>query len=357
MMLSYYAFKIPFTSPFRISNQTLNTRNGIYLVFDTGDFRAYGEIAPLPGFSKETIHQVVAVLLENQRNLEQAILKNEVEQFISILDSIHNFPSLSFGLDLLMLDLKSKERSKSLFSMFTDKDPKKPNVNGAIGVLDVESSVAKAQSIIQEGINTLKIKVGVDQTKEMEVIGAIRKRFPKATIRIDANQAWTPKNALRNLELFEAYDIEYCEQPVSKYDIKGLKKVKNETSIPIAADESALGFNEAKLLIEEHACDVIILKPSLFGRIKNCLLIKELCISNGIELVITTAFDTIIGRTITAVLAAHLGSDKYAHGLATGRYLQETIFLPQEIHQGKYVLPSSAGISLNLDVSNFKKLS
>ena len=262
MMLSYYAFKIPFTSPFRISNQTLNTRNGIYLVFDTGDFRAYGEIAPLPGFSKETIHQVVAVLLENQRNLEQAILKNEVEQFISILDSIHNFPSLSFGLDLLMLDLKSKECSKSLFSMFTDKDPKKPNVNGAIGVLDVESSIAKVQSIIQEGINTLKIKVGVDQTKEMEVIGAIRKRFPKATIRIDANQAWTPKNALRNLELFEAYDIEYCEQPVSKYDIKGLKKVKNEASIPIAADESALGFNEAKLLIEEHACDVIILKPS-----------------------------------------------------------------------------------------------
>ena len=243
MMLSYYAFKIPFTSPFRISNQTLNTRNGIYLVFDTGDFRAYGEIAPLPGFSKETIHQVVAVLLENQRNLEQAILKNEVEQFISILDSIHNFPSLSFGLDLLMLDLKSKERSKSLFSMFTDKDPKKPNVNGAIGVLDVESSIAKAQSIIQEGINTLKIKVGVDQTKEMEVIGAIRKRFPKATIRIDANQAWTPKNALRNLELFEAYDIEYCEQPVSKYDIKGLKKVKNEASIPIAADESALGLS------------------------------------------------------------------------------------------------------------------
>lgn len=356
-MLSYYAFKIPFISPFRISNQTLNTRNGIYIVFDTGDFRAYGEIAPLPGFSKETIHQVVAVLLENQRNLEHAILKNEVEQFISILDSIHNFPSLSFGLDLLMLDLKSKERSKSLFSMFTDKDPKKPNVNGAIGVLDVESSIAKAQSIIQEGINTLKIKVGVDQTKDMEVIGAIRKRFPKATIRIDANQAWTPKNALRNLELFEAYDIEYCEQPVSKYDIKGLKKVKNETSIPIAADESALGFNEAKLLIEEHACDVIILKPSLFGRIKNCLLIKELCISNGVELVITTAFDTIIGRTITAVLAAHLGSDKYAHGLATGRYLQETIFLPQEIHQGKYVLPSSAGISLNLDVSNFKKLS
>ena len=58
-----------------------------------------------------------------------------------------------------MLDLKSKERSKSLFSMFTDKDPKKPNVNGAIGVLDVESSIAKAQSIIQEGINTLKLKL------------------------------------------------------------------------------------------------------------------------------------------------------------------------------------------------------
>lgn len=356
-MLAYYAFKIPFTTPFRISSKTLNTRNGIYLVFDAGDFYAYGEIAPLPGFSKETINQVLSVLKENQHHLEQAILKDEIEQFISNLDTIHHFPSLSFGLDSLMLDLKSKEDSKTLFSTLTDKDSIQPKVNGAIGILDVASSIANAYSIIQEGIDTLKIKVGVDQAKEMEVISAIRAQFPKVKIRIDANEAWAPKNAIRNLELFEVYDIEYCEQPVSKYDIMGLKKVKNEVSIPIAADESAQSYNEAKLLIEEHACDVIILKPALFGRIKNCLLIKELCTSNGIELVITTAFDTIIGRTITAVLAAYVGSDKFAHGLATGRYLQESSFLPQEIHQGKYVLSSIAGISLDLDGSNFKKLS
>ena len=117
MMLSYYAFKIPFKTPFRISNQVISSRNGILLVFDAGDFQAYGEVAPLPGFSKESLEQVLSVLIENQKNLESAIRNDDAEQLISILDSIHCFPSLSFGLDSLILDLKSRQEGRLLSDM------------------------------------------------------------------------------------------------------------------------------------------------------------------------------------------------------------------------------------------------
>jgi len=356
-MTSYYAFKIPFKTPFRISNQTLNTRNGILLVFNSGDFLAFGEVAPLPGFSKETIEQVLTVLIENQKNLEAAFRNNEAEQLISILDGIHNFPSLSFGLDSLLLDLNSKKNDTLISSNLFNQVLSNPSVNGAIGIQDVESSLSKADSLTQNGISTFKIKLGADNHKEREIIQAVREKYPEVKIRIDANQAWNIDAAIRCLKSLEEFNIEYCEQPVSENDLIGLKTVKDAVSIPIAADEAVRSFHQAKELIEVKACDLLILKPSLFGRIKNCIVTKEWANSHNIDVVVTTAFDTIVGRTITAVLASGLGSEKYAHGLATGQFLNEPGDNLSEIHQGTYLLPTTPGISRNIDLSYFKKIS
>ncbi len=356
MMFSYYAFKIPFKTPFRISNQTITTRNGILLVFDAGDFLAYGEVAPLPGFSKESLEQVLSVLVENQRTLEAAFRSDEAEQLISILDGIHNFPSISFGLDTLLLDLRSKKAGNLITQELFNHSISNPKVNGAIGIQNVEESLKKADELISDGYNTLKLKVGVDHQQEKKVLMAVREAYPTTNIRIDANQAWKTNEAIQCLKDFETFDIEYCEQPVSEFDISGMKKVKDAVSIPIAADEAVRSFRQAKLLIEEKACDLLILKPSLFGRIKNCIVTKEWANSHNIDVVVTTAFDTIVGRTITAILASGLGSEKYAHGLATGQFLNEPGDDSKEIHHGAYMLPKSPGISRNIDLSYFKKI-
>lgn len=356
-MLSYYAFKIPFRSPFKISNQTLKVRVGILLVYNAGDFFAFGEVAPLPGFSKETIEQILPVLIENHSHLESAIRTDELDQFISIIDGIHQFPSLSFGLDALQADLTSKRKNQTLSNFFFNSSLDNPRVNGAIGIQDISQSLTKADELIKSGILTLKIKVGVDNNKERELLKAVRNSFPRVKIRIDANQAWTSNEAIKVLTDYEQFDIEYCEQPVNEHDQEGMKKVKNSVKIPIAADESVRSFKQAKSLIEQKACDLLIIKPSLFGRIKNSIVTKEWANSHGIDVVVTTAFDTIIGRTITAVLASGLGSTKYAHGLATGRFLREQGELPQEIHQGTYTLPNTPGIGRTIDLSYFKKIS
>jgi len=356
-MLSYYAFKIPFKTSFRISNQTLKTRNGILLVFDAGDFLAYGEVAPLPGFSKESIEQVIPILIENQKHLESAFRQNNIEQVLSILDSIHQFPSLSFALDSLALDLQSKRNKKSLSETLFNKKTNSLRVNGTIGIFNVEDTLERATKLVDDGFSTLKVKVGVDYKRELTIIKALRQSHPKVKIRLDANQAWNVNEAIRCLKSFETFEIEFCEQPVSASNIVGLKKVKEAVEIPIAADEAVRTFHQAKKLIESDACDLLILKPSLIGRIKNCIVTKEWANSHNIDVVVTTAFDTIVGRTITAVLASGIGSEKYAHGLATGQFLIEPVKIPQEIDKGTYLLPSSPGISQNIDFSYFHKIS
>jgi len=355
-MLSYYAFKIPFKTPFRVSSQTLTSRNGILMVFDSGSFLAFGEIAPLPGFSKESIDEVLPVLVENHKHLESAFQNDEAEQLISILDAIHQFPSLSFGLDTLMLDTKSKKNGHSLAQSIFDKSGKSINVNGAVGIQDLNSGLKRAEELVESGIGTLKVKVGLDHQQEVNLINAMRSNFPDVNIRIDANQAWKTDEAINCLADFSEFEIEYCEQPVHESDIQAMKSVKDKTEIPIAADESVRNYDQARQLIDTKACDILILKPSLFGRIKNCIVTKEWAVSHNIDVVVTTAFDSIIGRTITAVLASGLGSQKFAHGLATGQFLNEPGNLPKEISEGSYLLPSKPGLGHHIDLSYFKKI-
>lgn len=354
-MLSYYAYKIPFKKPFQISNLILEKRNGILLVYDDGEYQAYGEVAPLPGFSKESIEDVLTVLLENQKNLEFALSNNNADQLISILDTIHNFPSLSFGLDTLMLDLNSK-KDDTLISelLFTAFQP--PSVNGTISIQNVSESLQQAKALLADGVNTLKIKVGINHQQERRVIAALRENHPTLKIRIDANQAWDIPNAIQKLKDLAEFEIEYCEQPVSEHDIHALKKVRESVPIPIAADEAVRSFQKAKELIDAKACDLLILKPSLFGRIKNCTLTQEWAHSKNIEIVLTTIFDTIVGRTMTAILASGLGSKKYAHGLGTGRFLNEPYHSQNEIKKGFFLLPTHPGVMKNIDLSYFKKI-
>ena len=113
-MLRYFAFSTPFTSPFKTASGTLTHRNGLLLVLEQNGVTAFGEVAPLPGFSNESIGQVLTVLLENKDYLENGFKTGMIEPFIKIIHSIHALPSLAFGLDTLTFDYLAKTDHKSL---------------------------------------------------------------------------------------------------------------------------------------------------------------------------------------------------------------------------------------------------
>lgn len=355
-MFSVHAFKIPFSTPFQLAGKRFDTRNGFVLSFTDGDVTAFGEVAPLPGFSNEKLEEILAVVLQNQRELSHAFRSGESGQLLSVLHSIHKLPSLSFGLDTLQADYLAKKEGISLSEHLFGKTCSSPATNATIGMQDLEKALKKADNLYEAGFNTFKVKVGADHKREMELVKHLREKYRGVHIRIDANQAWNADEAKQKLIDFSNYAIEYCEQPVDKHDIEALKSITAEKILPIAADEAVRSLADAKLLIQEKACDLLILKPALFGRIGDLIVTKEWASTHSIHVVFTTAFDTIIGRTITAVLASGLGSEKHAHGLATGQFLNETGSLPIEIHAGAYQLPEGAGISYSIDLSDYKKI-
>ncbi|MBO6794306.1 MAG: o-succinylbenzoate synthase [Balneolaceae bacterium] len=355
-MFSVHAFKIPFSTQFQLAGQRFETRNGLILSFTDGDITAFGEVAPLPGFSNEKLEEILAVVLQNQRELNQAFRSGESGQLLSVLHSIHKLPSLSFGLDTLQADYQAKKDGITLSKQLFGKTNPSPAANATIGMQQLEKALQKADNLNKAGFNTFKVKVGADHKREIELVKHLRENHHDVRIRIDANQAWKTDEAKQKLSDFSNYDIEYCEQPVDKHDIEAMKSITEEKILPIAADEAVRSLADAKILIKEKACDLLILKPALFGRIGDLIVTKEWASSHSIHVVFTTAFDTIIGRTITAVLASGLGSEKHAHGLATGQFLNETGPLPIEILAGAYLLPEGAGISRSIDLSYYKKI-
>ena len=146
-----------------------------------------------------------------------------------------------------------------------------------------------AQNAVQRGYDTLKVKVGVDPSLDGLRLEAIRKAVgPHIRIRIDANQAWKPKQAVMLLQQMQdkGLDIELVEQPVPAHDIDGLKYVTDHSYIPVLADESVFSVEDALQILQRHAADFINIKLMKCGGLTNALKIAALAEAYGVECMI-----------------------------------------------------------------------
>ena len=125
------------------------------------------------------------------------------------------------------------------------------------------------------------------------------------------------------MKSLEKFNIEYCEQPVK--NISHFIKIQNKTKIPLAADESIRSLQDAQKIIEEKLAQVLILKPMMLGGILNTLRIADLAKKNKLKVIITTSFESALGRSF-AILAASFLDNGLAHGLGTAGYFQKDIF-------------------------------
>lgn len=146
-----------------------------------------------------------------------------------------------------------------------------------------------AVNAIKRGYDTLKVKVGVDPTLDVARLKAIRDAVGSAPrIRIDANQAWAPKEAVRLLnEMQESgLAIELVEQPVKAHDLEGLTYVTERSYVPVLADESVFSAEDALKIVEMRAADLINIKLMKCGGLTSALKIAALAEISGMECMI-----------------------------------------------------------------------
>ena len=355
MSLQILKYSLPFKKPFATSKGEYVLREGYLLRFEKDEVVAYGDVAPLPGFSVETIDDVEHQLKENKHRLTALLSGTDRSLILNELEKLALFPSLEFGFDTLLIDYLS-QKEKLSFSAYLFGEIKEPiQVNAVIGSMDPRQALEQVAFAHQHGFRTIKLKVGISLQKELEIIKRIRNTIPQMHIRLDANATWTVAEAISALNFFEEYDIEYCEQPCRS--IEEIKEVKNSISIRVAADESIRSYQDVQQIIGNKAADIFIIKPMLMGHLGRISVTNQLAKSHNIEVVYTTSLESVVGRTATAHLAIGSGSKQFAHGLATGSLLKSDLSSYSLIQHGSCSPQNSIGLGIRDLDSSLEQLS
>ncbi|MFH5831107.1 o-succinylbenzoate synthase [Halalkalibaculum sp. DA3122] len=351
MNIQLYQYRFPFKQTFVTASDSYTEREGIIFILRHKGIEAYGEAAPLPGFSGESLHEVRRYLAVHNSSfhayIREAVQKYEtgMHHLLPVLPS-----SLAFGLDTLLADYWSKAKQVPLPKMLFKKSRSQITVNATLPIDKKEALLARALAYREAGYRTIKLKVGADFSHELAVIKALRSRFPDLNIRIDANQGWSPEEAANQLDKLTPLRIEYCEEPLKQPTPAGLAKLRQSVTIPIALDESLYCNKDVDDWIKSRCADILVVKPMVLGGFKSFFETFRLADNHDYKLVVTTSLEGGIGRMMTAILAAGAGSTALAQGLATGNRLALDVWNDQPyIKNGTMHLPEKEGLGMQFN--------
>ena len=212
-------------------------------------------------------------------------------------------------------------------------------INGLVWMGTFEEMLSRMEEKMEAGFRCIKLKIGaIDFEQELSLIRRIRERFTKEQIelRVDANGAFSPDEALGKLEQLASYDLHSIEQPIRQGQWDEMARLCRESPLPIALDEELIGVNtpaRKEALLDAISPAYIILKPSLHGGMAGTKEWISLAQARGIGSWITSALESNVGLNAIAHLTALVYGSHISmpQGLGTGLLFTDNIDMPIEI--------------------------
>ena len=295
----------PLRVPFRTALREVKYVEDIVVEFYASDGTVgRGEAPPTAAVTGETLGSIQAAL---QGHIFPSLCDKEasLESLCAIVEhSIVGNHSAKAAAEIALWDIYAQHCSLPLYKLLGGEKP--------IIVTDLTISVNEPDIMAKDTVNaigrgfeTLKIKVGENPELDIERLRAVRSAAPDAVLRIDANQAWTPRQAVRILERMDAegLNIELVEQPVKARDLNGLKFVTDNSPVPVMADESMFSPEDALNIMQRHAADYVNIKLMKCGGISNALRIASAAEVYGVECMIGCMLEAKVSVTAAVHLA------------------------------------------------------
>lgn len=313
----YFIHTLQFKSDFKTSVSKLKSRKVFIIELkDENGFSLFGEAAPLPKFSLESFDEVEKELNElSQKNSFE--IGNSLEEVFEQINSLSDLPTIQFALEQIFITAILKQNTTLINDFEFEKEI---NVNAVMGIETFVSAQEKLKTLIDYGYKVIKLKTSNDNFDELFnlISWAIGELGAKVKFRIDPNQSWNVKDTILRSERLALLPVEYIEQPVKNFN--ELVETSLKSSIPIAADESVRTLEDAERLINNSKVKFIVIKPALFGGIDKILSLKKMIENKDVNIVVSSAFESNIGRKHLVLTAATINNN-LAHGLATSDFL------------------------------------
>jgi len=249
------------------------------------------------------------------------------------------FPSIQFGIEMAFRSLQSQNPFELFPSKFT-KGQKSIPINGLVWMGDAAFMKQQIEQKIADGFNCIKLKIGaIDFEKELGLLRFIRQNFTSGEmeIRVDANGAFLPNEALDKLIQLSEFELHSIEQPIRKNQHDTMSVLCKNTPFPIALDEELIGvctLPEKESLLQKIKPQYLIFKPSFIGGFRGTLEWISLAEKHQIEWWITSALESNIGLNAIAQFTSAL-QNPMPQGLGTGGLFTNNFDCPLEVNRGK----------------------
>lgn len=298
---------VPLRVPFKTALRTVERVEDVIVAVltDTGAV-GYGEAPPTGVITGDTTGAIVGAIRDH---IGKSIIGRDVDELEEVLQTIQRCivknTSAKAAVDMAVWDLYGQLYRIPVYKLMGGAR-KQIVTDITISVNDPEEMARDAVNALSRGYDCLKVKVGANPALDVARLTAIREvAGPEIKVRIDANQAWKPKEAVKLLNQMQekGLDLEFVEQPVAAHDLEGLRYVTERSYVPVLADESVFSPEDAVRIMERRAADFINIKLMKCGGLYNALKIASAAEIYGVECMIGCMLEAKISVNAAVAIA------------------------------------------------------
>jgi L-alanine-DL-glutamate epimerase-like enolase superfamily enzyme len=280
---------LPLADAFTISRGSKETaENVVVRLTDEGGMTGYGAAAPSPhyGETADTVEAVLPDLLDVVESVGDPHALDRIER--RTRDRVHDNPAAHAAVSIALHDLATKRLGVPLFRLWGLDPDECPTTSFTIGLDSVERVHEKTETAVDAGYPVLKLKLGTD--RDAELLETVRDAAPDATLRVDANEAWSPREAVEKSHLLAEHDVEFVEQPVPAENPGGMRFVYERAAVPVAVDEAVETLADVPRVAD--CCDVVNLKLMKCGGLREAHRMIHAARAHGLEVMLGCMIET-----------------------------------------------------------------
>lgn len=263
---------------------------------------------------------------------------------------------LKSGVELALWDIRGKAVGLPVAALLGGILRPRVELAACMGIQTYERAGEMARWYVEQGFTTLKTKAGADMTEDLEMVRGVRDAVgDRLKLRIDPNTAYSPQQAAELCRGLEPYHLEYLEQPIPADPLTDATRLRRQTSVPIALNESVIGPASVLAILRAEAAQFILPDTHIAGGIWPCVQIGHLCEAAQIPCIMHCGHD--LGPKTAAMLhvagacaAYTLANDSTYYGLE-----DDVITEPFRIERGTIAVPQTPGLGIEVDPDKLRK--
>lgn len=281
---------------------------------------------------------------------------------------VKGYPYAKASVEFAAYDLAARRLGVPVHALLGGASRMRVPVTHSIGLIGIEEAEREVAQVAAEGIRTIKIKVGVDPKRDIEIVRVIRNAVgPDVDLCVDANEGYASAGeAIRTLRAMEAYGLKYAEQPVM--GIERISQVARAIDTPVMADESAWNAHDVIQIIAQGAVQIVSIYTTKPGGLYRAMEVAAVCRAAGILCNVNGSVETGVGNLANIQLAAAAPAvtlscvvpvstpSEAQQGQVGGIYYKDDLLAePMRLVDGAIEVPTGPGMGIDVDLAKVEK--